>query len=155
MTRQYEQPPVPQVEIPREFQWQRALLAGLIAGAILIILPRGSPWEGMAFSDPVIMGRHFPGTSVPLVWLIHLALAVVYGFVICRFIASYRILRALVTAGLAGLALYILNLAVVSLIWQAGPSHEIPVIFTHIVFGLITAGAYRGLLRRRIAVVVT
>lgn len=150
MARQYVQERVPQVEIPREFQWPRAVLAGLIAGAILIVVPRGSPWEGMAFSEPVIMGRYFPGTAVGLVWLIHLALAIVYGLVVCRFVASYRIWRALVTAGLAGLALYVLNLAVVSLIWHAGPRHEIPVIFTHIVFGLLAAGAYRGLLRRRV-----
>jgi hypothetical protein len=36
------------------------------------------------------------------------------------------------------------------LIWHANTRHEIPVIFTHIVFGLITTGAYRGLLRRRV-----
>jgi hypothetical protein len=150
MTRQYEQPHVPQVEIPRVFQWHQAVLAGLIAGAVLIIVPRGSPWEGLAFSEPVIMGRYFPGTPVGLVWLIHLALAVVYGLVVCRFVASYRIRRALVTAALAGLALYIANLAVVSLIWHANTRHEIPIIFTHIVFGLITTGAYRGLLRRRV-----
>ena len=96
------------------------------------------------------MGRYFPGMPVGLVWLIHLALAIVYGLVVCRFVASYRIQRALVTAGLAGLALYILNFAVVSFIWRAAPRNEVSVVFTHIVFALIAAGAYRGLLRRRV-----
>src|SRR5438270_13496059 len=111
MIRHYEQRQVPQVETPRIFQWNRAVLAGLIAGAILIIIPRGSPWEGLAFSEPVIMGRYFPGMPVGLVWLVHLALSIVYGMVVCRFVASYRIWRALVTAGLAGLSLYVLNFA--------------------------------------------
>jgi hypothetical protein len=149
MIRQYEQEHVPQIEVPRDFQWSRAVLASLIVGAVLIIVPRGSPWEGLAFSEPVIMGRYFPGMPVGVVWLIHLALSVVYGVVVCRFVASYRIRRALVTAALAGLALYVLNVAVVTAVWHTASTHELPVIFTHIVFGLLTAGAYRGLLRRR------
>ena len=152
MTRQYSQEPAPQMEIPRGFQWSRAVMVGFIAGAILLIVPRGSPWEGLAFSEPVVMGRYFPGMAVPLVWLIHLGISIVYGVVISRFVASYRIARALVTGALAGLALYILNLAVVKLLWHSGAPNELPVIFTHIVFGLIAAGAYRGLLRRRVIV---
>src|SRR5256885_11751583 len=99
--RQYEQVRPQEVAPPTRIQWSRAVAAGFIAGAILIIVPRGSPWEGLAFSEPVIMGRYFPGMSVALVWLIYLALSVLYGIVVCRFIASYRIWRALVTACLA------------------------------------------------------
>src|SRR2546430_17220405 len=98
MTRQYEQVRPPELAAPTEIQWGRAIGAGFIAGAILIIVPRGSPWEGLAFSEPVVMGRYFPGMPVGLVWLIHLGLAILYGLVICRFVASYRIARALVTA---------------------------------------------------------
>jgi len=45
---------------------------------------------------------------------------------------------------------YDLNLAVVAFIWHASPTNEVPVIFTHIVYALIAAGAYRGLLHRRV-----
>jgi hypothetical protein len=83
-------------------------------------------------------------------WLTHLALAVVYALVICRLIACYRIQRALVMGALGGLVLYVLNLTVVALIWRGTAVNEVPVLFTHIVFALITAGAYRGLLRRRL-----
>src|SRR5437762_1586737 len=128
--RQYEQVRPQEVAPPTRIQWSRAVAAGFIAGAILIIVPRGSPWEGLAFSEPVVMGRYFPGMPVGLVWLIHLGLAIFYGLVICRFVASYRIARALVTAGLAGLALYILNFSVVSFIWHSGGGNEVPVLFT-------------------------
>src|SRR5256885_16783864 len=149
--RQYEQVRPQEVAPPTRIQWSRAVAAGFIAGAILLIVPRGSPWEGLAFSEPVIMGRHFPGMPVGLVWLIHLAVAILYSLIICRLIASSRIGRALVMAVLVGLVLYVLNLAGVAFIWHAAPTSEVPVIFTHIVFALIAAGAYRGLLRRRIA----
>jgi hypothetical protein len=140
----------PRAEIPRTFQPSKALAAGFIAAAILIVVPRGSPWGGLAFSEPVVMGRHFPGIPLGLIWLTQLGLGVVYGFIICRIVATYRIRRALVTAALAGLVLYVVNLAVVSLIWKTASQYEVSVIVTHLVFALITAGAYRGLLRRRI-----
>ena len=140
----------PQAEVPRVFQPGKALAAGLIAAAILIVVPRGSPWGGLAFSEPVVMGRHFPGVPLGLIWLTQLGLGIVYGFIICRLIAAYRIRRALVTSALAGLVLYVVNLAVVSLIWKSAPQNEFSVVVTHLVFALITAGAYRGLLRRRI-----
>jgi hypothetical protein len=68
-------------------------------------------------------------------------------------IATYRIQRALVMAALAGLLLYVINLGVVAFFWGAQGSTEIPVIFTHVVFALITAGAYRGLLKRQAVVI--
>jgi hypothetical protein len=149
--RRYEHVEPPELENPFRFQPNRAMAAGLIAGAILILIPRGSPWEGMAFSEPVIMGRHFPGLPLSLVWPIHLSLSVVYGLFVCRVVAPYRIRRAIVIAGLAGLVLYVLNLAVAAAVWGVSPSDEIPVVFTHFVFALIAAGAYRGFLRRTVA----
>ena len=150
MIRRYEHIEPPALENPSQVQWGRAVAAGLIAGAILLVIPRASPWEGMAFSDPVIMGRYFPGTPLALAWLIHLALSIGYGLFICRVVWPYRIRRALVIAGLAGLVVYILNLAIVSFVWGVTGRDEIPVIFTHIVFALFTAGAYRGLLKRKV-----
>ena len=36
-------------------QWPAALGAGFIAGAILLIVPRGSPWSSVTFFSPVII----------------------------------------------------------------------------------------------------
>src|SRR5207248_11689730 len=38
-------------------QWGAALGAGLIAGVILLVVPRGSPWSSLTVFSPVIMGR--------------------------------------------------------------------------------------------------
>jgi membrane associated rhomboid family serine protease len=49
------------------------------------------------------------------------------------------------------MALYLANLALVSLLFPAWRGNEPGVLFTHAVFGLIVGGAYRGLLKRRTA----
>jgi len=83
------------------------------------------------------------------VWLVHLAVAVVYGVIISRIVAVLTKSRAIITGGLTGVVLYLLNLLVVSLVWPQLRGNEAPVLITHIVFGLIAAGAYRGLLKRK------
>jgi len=135
-------------------QWPAAFGAGLIAGAILLIVPRGSPWSSVTFFSPIIMGRALRGgLEMPLVfvWLVHLAVSVAYGIIISRIISVLTKSRAILTGGLIGLVLYLLNLLVVSLVWPQLRGNELSVIFTHIVFGLVTAGAYRGLLKRKAA----
>jgi len=132
-------------------QWPAAFGAGLIAGAILLIVPRGSPWSSVTFFSPIVMGRALrAGFEMPLVfvWLVHLAVSVVYGLIISRIIAVLTKSRAILTGGLIGLVLYLLNLLVVSLVWPQLRGNELSVLFTHIVFGLVAAGAYRGLLKR-------
>ena len=49
-----------------------------------------------------------------------------------------------------GLALYVANYGIVSMWLPAMKGNEVPVVVTHIVFGLVAAGAYRGLLRRQV-----
>ncbi len=82
----------------------------------------------------------------------HLAVAVVYGLIICWLAGGLQNVRAIVAGGLLGLVLYWGNLAIVSWCWPAWRGSEVPVLFAHIVFGLISAGAYRGLLRRKMPI---
>jgi len=133
-------------------QWGPALTAGLIAGAILLIVPRGSPWSSVTFFSPVIMGRALPpGMELPvfLVWLLHLGISIVYGLMIARIVAGLTQSRAVLTGGVVVLMLYLVNLVVVAVVWPRWRGSEVSVTITHIVFGLIAAGAYRGLLRRK------
>jgi hypothetical protein len=145
-----------QLAEPEEFnkmQWPAALGASLIAGLILVVIPRGSPWSSLTFFSPVIMGRILPPTTdMPLlaIWLIHLVIAVVYGLIISRVVAGSIFERAILIGGVLGFLLYFVNLALVSMWLPDLRGNEISVIFTHIVFGLIVAGAYRGLLKRRL-----
>lgn len=133
------------------FQSAPALGAGLIPGVVLLILPHASPWEGLTLFTPAIMGRQVPaswGMNVSGVVVIHLALSLLYGLIISFSVMHVRQLRALLVGGIAGLVLYAINLAIVSL-WIPGlHNDEMPVALTHLVFGLVAAGAYRGLLRR-------
>ena len=132
-------------------QWGPAVGAGLIAGVILLVVPRGSPWSSFTFFTSAAMGRNLGmlGMSLGGAYIIHLALALLYGLLISRVVASLKWERALLTGGLLGLVLYIVNFGVVSTFWPQLRGSEISVVFTHIVFGLISAAAYRGLLKRK------
>jgi hypothetical protein len=153
MIRGYETTRLSEPESPHSLQWPAALGAGLIAGAVFLIAPRGSPWSTVTFFSPSIMGRTLGTDAGPLIliWVAHLLLSAVYGMIISFVIARMTYGSAFMAGAVMGLVLYGLNLAVVSILWPAMRESELTVIFTHIVFGLIAAGAYRGLLRRRVA----
>ena len=132
-------------------QWGAALEASLIAGVVLLLVPRGSPWSSFTFFAPTVFGR----SVAPLGWmlgataLIHMAVSLVYGLLIARVVAGLRRRRAIVSGALMGLVLYVINFGLVSTFWPELRGSEVSVVFTHVVFGLIAAGAYRGLLKRR------
>ena len=152
MIKGYEPPHLLEPEEPGRFQLRPALGASLIAGVILLIVPHGSPWSSLTFFSPVIMGRTVPRTfeiSFVLVCILHLVVSLLYGLIISRIVATLRRRPAFVAGALAGLVLYAINFGVVSAFWPWLRGAEFSVLITHIVFGLITAGAYRGLLKRR------
>ena len=152
MIRHYEEVQPMEPEGGDHFQWVAALGAGLIPGVLLLLVPRGSPWAGISFFSSVIMGRPVPvGVMMPLpvLCLIHLLLAELYGLVISMFVSHLTQGRAVLTGGVIGAGLYLINVAVVSWVLPSWRTNEVAVLFTHIVFGLIAGGAYRGLLRRR------
>jgi len=137
------------------FQWIPALGAGLIAGLVLLLVPRGTPWSALTFFAPIVMGRVVPdhvdmgflSTS-----LIHLLVGIIYGLIISLLVTRVTQMRAVLLGGVAGLGLYLINFGVVSLWFPSLRGSEPSVIFTHVVFGLVAAGAYRGLLRRQPAI---
>jgi hypothetical protein len=143
-------------EDKNHLQWLPAIGAGLIAGAVLLIVPRGSPWSTITFFLPVIMGRVMPDAwNFPLMgsYLIHLALSVIYSLIISRVVVGVTQLRAVITGGIMGLFLYFVNFAVASFCLPEVRGNEFSVLFAHFVFGAIVGGAYRGLLRRKTAMV--
>ncbi len=154
MIRHFESRELLEPEGGQRFQLKAALGCGLIAGVVLLLVPRGSPWAGVSFFSFVVMGRPVPSGVVlplPAVAVLHLAIAELYGLVLSVFVLRATQGRAIVVGGLVGLGLYLLNLLVVTFALPAWRGNELPVLFTHLVFGLIAGGAYRGLLRRRAA----
>jgi hypothetical protein len=148
------EPPRQTVPVAEDrLQWLPAILAGLIAGVILLIVPHGSPWARLTLFSPAIMGRIVPaslGVPVFSVIVIHLGLSLIDGIIVSLMVINVRELRAVLVGGVVGLVLYCLNFGIVSLLIPALKGNEVPVVVTHLVFGLIVAGAYRGLLRRRV-----
>ncbi len=133
-------------------QWGAALGAGFIAGSTLLLVPRGDPWSALTFFSGVILGRNVPpsaGLPLLIAWAVHLLLSVVYGLAIGRIVAGLKQGWAIVAGGAVGLVLYGLNYVVVSVWFPGLRGREVGVAFTHLVFGLIAAGVYRGLLKRK------
>lgn len=129
-----------------------ALGAGFIAGMVLLLVPRGSPWASITFFSAVAMGRPVPpgvGLPLPVVWAIHLGVSIIYGLIVSWAVSTLSQGRAILAGGAVGLFLNIVNVFVVTFAWPLWRGNEGSVLFTHIVFGLIAGGAYRGLLRRR------
>jgi hypothetical protein len=134
------------------FQIGPAVLAGLIAGTVLLLVPRGSPWSIFTSFAPVIMGRIASppfDLPLPLVWTIHLAIALGYGLVVSAVISRLHQGKAILAGGITGLVIYLLNWAVVAAVWPDWRSSHFAVLFTHLVFGLLASAFYRGLLERR------
>jgi len=133
-------------------RWSKAWLAGIITGAILLVIPWGSPWAGATFFTPVIMGRPVPA-EVGLSWfetaLLHFVVCSVYAFVVGLLVSASRPDRALLTGALVGLGLYLLNFAAFRLLAPAMTGLEWPVALAHVVFGLLTTAIYRGMAKRR------
>lgn len=142
-----------QSESPRQIQWHSVLAASLIAGCVLMVVPRASPWSGLTFFAPVVMGRVMPDDlMMPILTskTLHLALSLLYGTVIALVVAKIPRLWAVLTGVAVGFGLYVLNLAVVGAAFPQIRGDEPVVAFAHLFFGGIAGGAYRGLLRRRV-----
>jgi hypothetical protein len=134
-----------------QFQWLAALKAGLAVGLVFMLVARGNPWAGLTFSSPVVMGRLLPpaaGIPLAVAWLIHLLVSVAYGLVVSLVVAHLSRWRAILIGAAVGLLLYFLNRLMVHFLFPGIEGSEAGVLFTHLVFGMICAGAYRGLLRR-------
>ena len=154
MIKGFEQPQRTEPIEKNHWQGMPAVTAGLIAGVVLLIVPHASPWEGLTSFTPAIMGRVPPsiwGLGALTVIVLHLALSLIYGLIVSFAVMNIREMAAVLTGGAVGLLLYVLNLGAISTWFPAMRGNEVSVIVTHAVCGLIAAGAYRGLLRRKVS----
>lgn len=131
-------------------RWLKAFYASLIIGVVFLLLPHAVPW----FSSGVptnAMGRPIAATdtfrTAPFLMTggLHLLLAICYGFILAMLIFRLHVRMAIFVGVLVGLALYGLNFVFFRMILGTPPVNEAPVLFTHLFFSLIFAGAYKGI----------
>jgi hypothetical protein len=140
----------------RAIRWDRALQAGLIVGAIMFLLPRGIPWLGSGAIDPARMGREVaPGKeATPMfffgVMSIHFLVAAAYGLIIAPIVHGFRPFLAGAVGAVVGLVLYFISYAVSGMVMETGANlREWPSIVMHVIFGIVCAETYKGMVRRR------
>jgi hypothetical protein len=137
-------------------RWSSALLAGLGAGVVVGLLSHGIPWFTSGAIAPAVMGRYLaPPETVNPVWNVitlfsHGVVSLVYGILIAFAASKLKGLLALAAGGLAAMLLYLVNfLAFTYLVQVPWTASESAVLLTHIVFGFLSAGLYKGLSARK------
>jgi hypothetical protein len=146
----------PHSSLVRAVRWNRALQAGLIVGAIMFLLTRGIPWVGSGAIDPAVMGREIsPGKeATPMfffgVMSIHFLVAAAYGLIIAPIVHGFRPWVAGAVGAVVGLVLYFISYAVTGMIMETQADlREWPSIAMHVIFGIVCAETYKGMVRRR------
>lgn len=141
----------------RRTDFKAALGAGLAVGLLIALFPSGSPWSGTTFFSPTVMGRAMgePGGSFMAALLPHLALAIGYAIMVGLAVDRLRRFKAVLMGAGVGSALFFLNWAVFRFLVVDGDARESVVFFTHLAFGLMCAGAYKGLSKPPVARVAT
>ena len=145
-----------QPSLVRAVRWNRALQAGLIVGAIMFLLTRGIPWIGSGAIDPAVMGREVsPGTeATPMfffgVMVLHFLVAAVYALIIAPIVHGFRPFVAGMVGAVVGLVLYFISYAIAGMVMEtAGTQREWASFAIHIIFGIVCAETYKGMVRRR------
>ena len=139
-------------------RWKRALQAGLIVGAIMFLLNRGIPWVGSGAINPAVMGREVaPGQeATPMFFFgvisLHFIVAALYGLIIAPIIHGFRPWAAGAVGAVVGLVLYFISYALAGMLMEVPAQREWPSLVIHIIFGIVCAETYKGMVRRRRAV---
>lgn len=135
----------------RRLKWGVAFYAGLLAGVVFLLFTGGTPWSfepqmtvmGRVIESPANAG----GITGPA---LHMGLSIVYALIIAAIIYRMQTTPAVLVGGLCGAGLYLLNYLVASYVIPDVPGQrESTTLITHIVFGMLAAGAYKGLARPR------
>jgi hypothetical protein len=141
----------------KSMDFKAALSAGLGVGLLFALFPHGSPWSSLTFFSPTVMGRYMtePGGSFLAALLPHLGLSVGYAILIGLVVHRLRRVKAVLVGGAVGAVLFLINWLVFNYLVKDGSGHEPVVFFTHLAFGLMAAGAYKGLSKPTAATVAS
>src|SRR5436190_18762506 len=139
----------------RPVQWLTGLKAAAVIGLVFWLVTRGIPWASSGLVSPTVMGREIrpPGSvdlgSAGLATALHFLCAIIYGVIMLPLIHRFQYSNAWLIGAAMGVLLYVINLAAFALIGGGAPySRELPAFITHLAFGMIFAGTYKGLVKR-------
>lgn len=141
--------------------WRAALWAGLIAGAVLLVLNMvlitvvigGNGWIFIHYIASLVMGEGVvapPITFDPLVTVValvvHFALSLIFALILAIIIHRWGLLVGIVLGGVFGLALYAINIYALTVFfpWFFAMNHWTYIV-AHIVFGAVAGGVYEAL----------
>ena len=140
----------------RPVQWGTGIKAALAIGAIFWLVSRGIPWASSGLVSPTVMGREIkhPGDLnfglAGLAITLHLLCAMIYGAVMMPLIHRFAYSNAWLLGAALGVVMYFVNMAAFAAFGNFAPySRETPVFLTHLAFGIVFTGAYKGLVKRR------
>ena len=143
--------------------WKAAILAGIIAGAIFMMLEMilvpliggGSPWGPPRMIAAIGMGKgvlpppaDFAVAPLMVAMLIHFLLSIIFAVILAFVIHRFGLGLAILIGAVFGLVLYFVNFYGFTAIfpWFAMARNAVT-IFTHIVFGALAAWIYKAMAR--------
>lgn len=147
--------------IEQPVRWKAAAWAGLISGVAFVMLEMvlvplfmgGSPWGPPRMIAAIVMGKGVlppPATFdvgvLMAAMAVHLPLSVVFTLILAWIIARFDIGVAVLSGAVFGLILYLVNFYGFTAVfpWFAMARNWVS-IFSHIMFGMIAAIAYKQL----------
>ncbi len=141
--------------------WKAAIIAGIVAGAIFMILEMilvplvggGSPWGPPRMIAAIGMGKEVlppPGDfalmPVMVAMVIHFILSIIFAVILAFIIQRFSLGLAILIGAIFGLLLYFVNFYGFTAVfpWFAMARNAIS-IFSHIVFGAAAAWIYKAI----------
>ncbi len=143
--------------------WKAAIIAGLVAGAIFLILEMilvplvggGSPWGPPRMISAIALGKDvlpppadFALVPVMVAMIIHFILSIIFAVILAFVVSRLGLGIAILIGAVFGLVLYFVNFYGFTAIFPWFAMARTPVtIFTHIVFGAAAAWIYKTMTR--------
>jgi hypothetical protein len=141
----------------RPVHWGRAVSAGLVIGAVFLLFSRGIPWASSGMVSFTVMGRELKSPGLVdggldfTVGVLHMLCSVIYALIIIPIIHRFRPPTAILMGTAIGFLLYLASMVVFTRMLDLGiPQHELNPFITHLAFGAVVAGFYKGQTRRRV-----
>lgn len=139
-------------------QWRVAIVAGLVAGAVFLIvtalymgLRYGlSLWVVLRYIASIVLGEQvlpppasFDAGIVIVGLLVNFALAIFYALILASLIHRWGLLVGVVGGALFGVALYYINLYTFTLLYPwFFVLHGTALLTSHVLYGIVAGGVY-------------